>query len=403
MSAPLILHDELHETSFENRLLGTYGTFDGGPIVFCVGAMHGNERSGVIALWRVLQRLEHEKVPFRGKFMAVIGNLTALRLGKRYVDKDLNRIWTNEIIARTRSPYLPPGIEYQEQQELIAVLDDALQHPFEDFFVIDLHTSSARSAPFVLFGDTLRNRRFASRLPVPLILGIEEALEGVMLGWVNDLGCVSYGFEAGQHDDPSSIDYQEAAIWISLVSAGCLSAKHFPEVRQYHHKLARATRGLPRTLEVRYRHGITPADRFRMKPGFENLTPVHKHQLLATDRKGDIRAPESGRVFLPLYQGQGDDGFFLARRIQPFWLYVSSFLRRLRTCRWVHLLPGVTRHPHQSDTFIVNTRIARLYTIQIFHLLGFRKKRLINGMLVVSRRKYDIHPPHRRGNKPRCT
>ncbi len=92
---------------------------------------------------------------------------------------------------------------------------------------------------------------------------------------------------------------------------------------------------------------------------------------------------------MPRYQPLGDDGFFLGRKVKPFWLKVSSLLRRMRLGDFMHLLPGVARHPVDSDTLIVNTRVARLFPLHIFHLLGFRKRRWKNNLLEVSRRRYD--------------
>ena len=66
--------------------------------------------------------------------------------------------------------------------------------------MIDLHSTSADGLPFATVGDTMRNRRFAQNLPVTILLGIEEQLDGTMLEYLNNLGAVTLGFEGGQHD-----------------------------------------------------------------------------------------------------------------------------------------------------------------------------------------------------------
>jgi hypothetical protein len=38
-------------------------------------------------------------------------------------------------------------------------------------------------------------------------------------------------------------------------------------------------------------------------------------QLLARDNNGEIRAESDGVIILPLYQGQGSDGFFWGRAV----------------------------------------------------------------------------------------
>jgi len=42
---------------------------------------------------------------------------------------------------------------------------------------------------------------------------------------------------------------------------------------------------------------------------------VRAGTLLARDKAGEIRAREDGIVVMPLYQGQGEDGFFLGRAV----------------------------------------------------------------------------------------
>ena len=61
-----------------------------------------------------------------------------------------------------------------------------------------------------------------------------------------------------------------------------------------------------------------------MVPGFENFDRIAKGQHLADDSSGPIMSPGKLRIFLPLYQGQGDDGYFLARPVNPFWLGLSA-------------------------------------------------------------------------------
>ena len=145
---------------------------------------------------------------------------------------------------------------------------------------------------------------------------------------------------------------------------------------------------------MRRRHAIAPNDKFVMEPGFENFQPVRRGQVLAQDRHGRITVTETGMVLLPLYQKLGDDGFFLGRRVNRFWLRLSAVLRHLRVGDHVHLLPGVRRHDSDGSAFIVNTRVARILPLQVFHLLGFRKRRWSDDVLIVSRRRYDLAGPN---------
>ncbi len=379
---------ETDEPLFARRLVGRYRGGRPGPLVLVIGGLHGNEPAGVYALRRVLSRLEEARPPMRGEIVGLAGNLLALRAGVRFLRHDLNRCWHPRRIAELRAGRLHAP-EDEEQLRLLAAVEDAMAGREEETYVLDLHTTSAESAPFFTLGDTLRNRAFARRLELPLVLGIEERIQGALLELLNRRGTVTIGVEGGRHDDPRSVDAHEAVLWLALVETGCLSPDEVEGIEGFRRSLAAARADLPRVFEVRVRHAVRPRDGFVMRPGFTNFQPVRKGEELARDVRGAVRALEDGRVFLPLYQELGDDGFFLVRAVRPFWLRLSTVLRRLRVDELVPLLPGVRRSRRRVDTLIVDRRIARWFVPQVFHLLGYRTERTARRYLVFSRRRHD--------------
>lgn len=376
------------------RSIGAYGGVEPGPIVVCVCGIHGNEPAGLRAAERVLEALHRRQPRLRGEFIAIAGNLEALARGRRYLGKDLNRQWTPERIRTLETATRPEDLEPEdrEQLEMWRSLESVLSRSDRPVTFLDLHTSSADGPPFATMGDTLLNRRFVQRLPVPVILGLEEQIDGALLEFVNNLGHVTVGVEAGRHDRQSSIERHEAVLWLSLLAAGSLDAGDVPEAPACRETLRRAAAGLPGITEVRHRHALREGDGFEMNPGYENFQPIRKGEVLARDRRGPIRALEAGVILLPLYQPLGDDGFFIGRAVRPFWLKVSAALRRLGAPSWPHLLPGVRRHPAREDTLIVDTRIARFYPLDLFHLLGYRKRRWQGNILLVTRRREGFYP-----------
>ena len=376
------------------RDLGTYGGQTDGPLLICIGGIHGNEPAGALALQRVLRRLHEAPPPFKGELVAFAGNLRALNRGTRYLSRDLNRMWTPERLdmLKTQAGEAPTELEELEQHELLAVIWSALTRKRGDVIFLDLHTTSSDGAPFAIISDTLINRQLAMRLGVPVILGLEENLDGTILNYINELGYAAVGFEAGQHQALSSVENHEAAIWLTMVEAGCLSPEDAPDLLALRQKLTRAARGAPPMLELRYRHGIQETDDFVMEPGYANFQPVRKGQALATDRRGEVRAPESGLLFMPLYQRQGEDGFFLVREVNLFWLKVSAWMRHRKLDRILPWLPGVNRLPDDQSALVIDTRIARWFVIEICHLLGFRKHSQAEGRLIVRRRRQS--PEH---------
>lgn len=377
---------------YDHHLIGSVVGPQPGPTLLVTAGIHGNEPAGVFAAGRVLQRLREQRASIHGEIVFLRGNTRALERNVRYVDVDFNRQWTSGTINANRS-HSSSTSEGIEQQKLLIHLSDAIKRARGEIYFLDLHTTSAQGEPFATVGDTLRNRRFALMFPVMIVLGLEEQIEGTLLEYLNNLGAITLGFEAGQHEALSSVDHHEAMIWNAVVASGNLSREHVADLEHWQSVLKHAGQG-SRVIEVRYRHSIRPEDNFRMEPGFRSFEAVSRGELLARDRSGDITARESGLILMPLYQALGDDGFFLAREVKRFWLNLSALLRRFGIGNVMPLLPGVRRDRSNADVLIINTRIARLLPLQIFHLLGFRKLRWVDNSLIVSRRAYDLTGPH---------
>lgn len=376
-----------------------------GPTLIVIGGIHGNEPAGVHACQRVAETFAHYDVDLCGEFLALAGNTQALAREVRYVDVDLNRHWITtdnnggQPPHATEPPHAEPPhtgllVEDVERMELLDTIDAAVARARGEVFCIDLHTTSGGGLPFATIGDTLRNRQFALRCPVPLVLGLEEQLQGTLLEYINGLGHVTMGFEAGRHDDEASVDNHEALIWHALVAAGLIRPSNVPDFERSRRRLREAGRGAPRVFEIRHRHEVGPEDDFKMQPGYRSFMKVRRGEILAHDRNGAVHARESGLLLLPLYQGLGDDGFFIGRSVHPFWLHVSALFRRLRLDHVIAALPGIRRHPDDPTSLIVDTHVARLYPLEIFHLLGFRRRRWVDDELVVSRRAHDLARGH---------
>jgi succinylglutamate desuccinylase len=368
-----------------------------GPILAAFGSLHGNEAAGALALQRVANRLANLEAHLQGSVYLLAGNTRALLRSVRFVNSDLNRHWTAENVERNASNSgLPPLFsEDREQRELLNFVNEIFENAEDEVYALDLHSTSAAGAAFATVGDTLRNRRFAQKFPITILLGIEEQLEGTLLEHLNNLGAVTLGFEGGQHFAESTVDTHEALICAALYNSGILRSDDGEGIEKWNSVLAKAT-GRPRIIEVRYRHAIVPADDFRMEPGYKNFDPVRRSQLLANDVRGPVLSPESGVILMPLYQKLGEDGFFVGREVAPFWLWLSGVLRRMGIYNFIHFLPGVARSASDPETLKINTRIARFFPLQIFHLLGFRRLRWEANSLVVSRRKYDTAGPVRK-------
>jgi succinylglutamate desuccinylase len=370
------------------RVLGEFGRTGTGPTLLVVSGLHGNEPAGVLASRRLCDALAGDSSR-PGRILFLAGNVSALRSGERYLDRDLNRAWTEDRIAALRNGGGEGSAEDREQTELLSLLDRAVHDSAGPVYLLDLHTTSGPGAAFSTVADTLRNRALALSLPVPMVLGLEELVEGTLHDYMGRQGVTTLAFESGQHQEAEAVDRAVAGIWTVMHFVGLTLPHERARVEDALQVLARGHEALPRAVEMRYRHPIAPGDEFRMHAGFRNFQRIRKGEALALDRDGVVVAPEAARLLMPLYQPQGSDGFFVVREFKPLWLRVSSAARGARLDRVVHWLPGIRRHPTQPHALVVNRRVARWYALQVLHLLGFRREVEVGDTLVVERRPHD--------------
>lgn len=302
------------------RTIGSYTGEADGPFLVCVAGIHGNEPAGVRALEALFERLEAEPLHnpgfrFRGQILALRGNVQALNKGQRYLRQDLNRAWNPDNIAQIRQT--APGNlldEDREVHELCEALEPAFRrHAGQKIVVLDLHTNSAEGGIFAIAPEDEQSLQIAEALHAPVIRGMMQLIEGSFLSFVRQAGwapnVATVAFESGKHDDPLSVDRALAATINCLRTIGCVRPE---DVNNEHDELLIAhSRGLPRVNTLFHRHVIHPGDAFRMCPGFCNFQEVHRGMLLAHDRHGPIYAEAESRILMPLYQEQGEDGFFL--------------------------------------------------------------------------------------------
>ena len=81
---------------------------------------------------------------------------------------------------------------------------------------------------------------------------------------------------------------------------------------------------------------------------------------------------------MPLYQSQGEEGFFIIKTIKPIFLKMSELLRRYKGDNLLVLLPGISWHDRKKGILSVNLKVTKYLAKQIFHVFGFRSQQLDN-------------------------
>ncbi|MCE7053586.1 succinylglutamate desuccinylase/aspartoacylase family protein [Algoriphagus sp. AGSA1] len=283
-----------------------------GSYLLVSGGIHGNEPSGVLAIQRVFKKLRKENLSLKGKMVGVTGNLVALKKGVRMIDKDLNRVCTlknEEQLKAGKALDFHEASEFNELMKIIENLED--EELNTNLHFMDLHTTSSNTPPYISVNRREESFNFAKQMPLPVVKGIEKYIPGHFDHYQTMRGHTGFTMEAGQHDDPKSIDYHEAAIWVIMVKTDMLEKTAIPY--DHYHSLLENASPTHDNFEVTYRQEIGEDHYFRMDPGYANFSKINKGQRLATLDGETIVSNYSGRVFLPLYQTQGSDGFFIVK------------------------------------------------------------------------------------------
>lgn len=359
------------------RIIGHIkGDIEGPTLVF-FGGIHGNEPSGVQALEKVFSRLGSMQDQLKGNIIGIRGNIPALAKERRFLENDLNRIWTQRgIDAINEKENTERTTEETELVELHHIISEIIDSRTAPFYFIDYHTTSSPTLPFITINDALINRKFARLFPLPVILGLEEYLEGPLLSYINEKGYVAIGFESGQHSTPEATENSVAFTWLALRFTGVLPDNSEVEYEQHRAQLRASAKGDTTFYEVTHRHIITEKDEFNMLPGFRSFDPIEEGTKLASHNGKQLKTDKNTIVFMPLYQEQGEEGFFLIRRIPKWILNLSAGIRKLRMDNFLTWLPGISWASPQKDRLMVNLRVARFLSKPFFHLLGYRSRTL---------------------------
>jgi succinylglutamate desuccinylase len=300
------------------RYIGTFTGAPDGNLLICIGAIHGNEPAGVNALGIVFSLLEQAKnLDFKGKIVGLIGNQQAFAQQKRFITTDLNRQFTTENIARVFASPTHLQAEDKELYELLHTIhaEIATYRP-KKLIILDLHTTSAGGGIFAVPTDSVESERVAVSLHAPVVKGLMRGIAGTCLHFctTQNMGIetIAVAFETGQHNDPDATSRAVAGILNGLRS---LDFVHKNELIHSYYEviLAKYAAHLPKLSELTYVHRIQPDDQFKMREGYTNFQKIAKGEWLATDKNGKILASEHCLILMPLYQAQGNDGFFLIK------------------------------------------------------------------------------------------
>lgn len=307
------------------RALDENGDLIQGPTIAIVGGVHGNEPVG----WDLIQLLG-KQVPSclrRGVLLTVEANPQAHREGGRHTHGgiDLNRLWgataLQEVIAKDEEARC-----YEERRalELSPILE-----PVD--FILDCHSTTSPSPPFLVFRDDQAHALIGSQLGVSyMVTGLHEGtvLRGEMCP---DVGLrpagrsarVGFTYEAGQHDDPTNVTraYQ---IFVRILNIyGMWSEKAQPVPVDFEHQVFEVMNSFRQTAEgadswrfVGHRGGEPGFGRSGAPRDLGSFEAVESGELVMRRGKAGVyRAQSAFTILLPTPNAEaGADLFYVAQR-----------------------------------------------------------------------------------------
>ena len=363
------------------RELGRVDGSRSGPVVLITAGLHGNEPAGVRAAREVLGELAGAGCA--GRVLALAGNLRALRDGKRHGGRDLNRLWKDEVLAEILagdpSADEPDEAELRDVHGIIERERAAARAAGQRLVLLDLHSTSAGGGPFIVVPDAVRSRRLARAVGLPVVLGLEQRIDGPLLTWLVTGGDSGIVIEGGQHTDPRTADVLADALRVALRALG-VAPEGWAPAGAARARIEGVRGDVPPVLDMVHAHPIEPGDGFVMEPGWSNFRRVTAGQTLALQRGEVVQAPLEGYMLMPLYQGLGTEGFFLCEPVGRPWLAASRVARALGLQRLLPLLPGLRSGRPGADE-VVQRADAPGWTRAWLTLLGYRTSSPVEGGL----------------------
>jgi len=205
-------------------------TFDSGvsgPHVMVNALTHGNEVCGAIV---VKELLELGIRPRRGRLTLAFANVAAYERfdpanpdASRFIDQDLNRVWTAAILDDPSRD----SIELRRAREMRPVIDQV-------DFLLDLHSMHERSAPLSVCGPLEKGQALARRLGTPAwVISDEGHPEGRRMRDYVGFGDPASPknallVECGQHWEADAADVGREVTGGFLVLHGIVDAADLP-------------------------------------------------------------------------------------------------------------------------------------------------------------------------------
>lgn len=266
------------------------------PFTVVIGsAIHGNETGSIPAVIAMMDDLSEDAAQLRARYFFILGNPEAIRLGTRFVERDLNRCF---LLNDEKS------LEGKRALELSRILAQA------DLFVDYHQTNQPAAFPFFTFAYHEESYRWAALMKaaghfVTRDMRVAFSTEGLCGDeWVRKRGKAAVTLELGK----AGLSHE--AYRITLASLQRIIG--FVETQLDQGKRPAPPEPAPdqdlMCFEVSAKMPW-PGDEAALKPGFENFQEVKAGEELGISRPGEsLHAATGGFLMFPKYPKRNASG-----------------------------------------------------------------------------------------------
>lgn len=272
-----------------------YDSGKDGTSLAILGAIHGNEKCGTLALERLKKKLDSKEIRLlRGKLAIIpVCNPEAYKANKRFIDRNLNRS------LYPKTPQQRKVYEDHLDHQICGVIEKA-------DYLLDIHSYASSGPPFVFIGGkNADEKHFAESLNVTrsFVWGWQDAFGATnpqdKYAWGTtefgrSVGVKGLTLECGLHTDPKAPDVAYAAIMHAL--------NHFKMIYPETLKEEVANLNLPAIHGRQFAKMVTVIknENIRLARDFRHFEPLKKGDVLAIAEGGRyITVAADGYAILP--------------------------------------------------------------------------------------------------------
>lgn len=258
-----------------------------GPVLGITVNTHGNEPSGLAALWYLRNKLKLAENLLRGSVFLVLNNVKATeryfsalanqddlaKKAARFCDHNMNRLPENSLTIKGDARY-----EVLRVQELRPVWEK-----FEVTF--DIHSTQMQSDPMIIACGGLQEDLIRGFPASILITNIEKVqVEKPAVSFYGVEGKIkTLAIEAGSHENASSFECSIACTMALLKNLSLIDGKNEATPKEY--KLYEVAGSV-----------LFPDPSFESEKIFENYEPIQEGQILARGKGTRIVADFDGHA-----------------------------------------------------------------------------------------------------------